>query len=125
MILTNLSFQEFFKYIKKYTFSRILILFPDPWPKKKHMKRRIISKPFLKSLHKICNKKSNIILSSDDVNYVEQILYKFYTDKNFVLSTSLFGEKLINSFDIVETKYYKKAKKNKKKTYFFLYNVKT
>ena len=57
LILTNLSFQEFFKYIKKYTFSRILILFPDPWPKKKHMKRRIISKPFLKSLHKICNKK--------------------------------------------------------------------
>ena len=48
LILTNLSFQEFFKYIKKYTFSRILILFPDPWPKKKHMKRRIISKPFLK-----------------------------------------------------------------------------
>ena len=46
-------------------------------------------------------------------------------DKNFVLSTSLFGEKLINSFDLVETKYYKKAKKNKKKTYFFLYNVKT
>ena len=125
MILTNLSFQEFFKYIKKYTFSRILILFPDPWPKKKHMKRRIISKPFLKSIYKICNKKSNIILSSDDINYVEQILYKFYTDKNFVLSTSLFGEKLINSFDIVETKYYKKAKKNKKKTYFFLYNVKT
>ena len=41
------------------------------------------------------------------------------------ISTSLFGEKLINSFDIVETKYYKKAKKNKKKTYFFLYNVKT
>ena len=46
-------------------------------------------------------------------------------DENYILSTSLFGKKLINSFDLGETKYYKKAKKNKKKTYFFLYNVKT
>ena len=92
--------REFLKDLPIDSISKVCILFPDPWPKKKHMKRRIISKPFLKSLHTICNKKSKIILSSDDVNYVEQILYKFYTDKNFVLSTSLFGEKLINSFVI-------------------------
>ena len=125
LILTNLSFQEFFEYINKYTFSKILILFPDPWPKRKHMKRRIIGKTFLRSLYTICNKNTKIIISSDDVKYVEDILYKFYMDENYILSTSLFGKKLINSFDLVETKYYKKAKKNKKKTYFFLYNVKT
>ena len=33
LILTNLSFQEFFKYIKIFL-QKILILFPDPWPKK-------------------------------------------------------------------------------------------
>tara|TARA_Y100000991_G_C21912522_1_gene322959 strand:- start:75 stop:737 length:663 start_codon:yes stop_codon:yes gene_type:complete len=124
VVLTNLSFQEFFEYIKKLTFSKIYILFPDPWPKKKHRKRRLINKYFLKSIHRICNKNSKIIISSDDENYVNEILYKFYLDKSFTLSTTIFGEKLIKFFDIKETKYYKKAKNNKKKTYFFLYNIK-
>ena len=124
LIITNLSFQEFYEYIKIYTFSKILILFPDPWPKKRHMKRRLISKSFLSALFKICNDESKIIISSDDVNYVNEILYKFYLNKNFILSTNLFGEKLIKYFDLEETKYYKKAKNKKKKTYFFLYSLK-
>jgi len=124
LIITNLSFQEFYEYIKIYTFSKILILFPDPWPKKRHMKRRLISKSFLSALFKICNEKSKIIISSDDVDYVNEILYKFYLNKNFILSTDLFGEKLIKYFDLEETKYYKKAKNKKKKTYFFLYSLK-
>ena len=77
LIITNLSFQELFVYIKNFTFSKVLILFPDPWPKKRHKKRRLISSYFLKSLFKICNKASDIIISSDDVNYVNEILYKF------------------------------------------------
>ena len=124
LIITNLSFQEFYQYIRIYTFSKILILFPDPWPKKRHMKRRLISKSFLSALFKICNDESKIIISSDDVNYVNEILYKFYLNQNFILSTDLFGEKLIKYFDLEETKYYKKAKNNKKKAYFFLYSLK-
>ena len=35
---------------------KIFILFPDPWPKKRHNKRRIISKEFLELLsHKLKN----------------------------------------------------------------------
>ena len=64
-------------------------------------------------------KQQNIIISSDDENYQNEILYKFHLDKNFILSTSFFGEKLIKSFDLEETKYYKKANKNKKKHIFF------
>ena len=124
LILTNLSFQEFFKYIKNFSFKKILILFPDPWPKKRHRKRRLINKFFLRNLYEISNKTTNIIISSDDENYINEILYKFHLDKNFILSTSFFGEKLIKTFDLEETKYYKKANKNKRNTYFFLYNVK-
>ena len=48
-----------------------------------------------------------------------------FLNKNFILSTKFFGEKLIKSFDLEETKYYKKAKRDKKKAYFFLYNLKS
>ena len=124
LILTNLSFKEFFEYIKNFTFSKIFILFPDPWPKKRHGKRRLVNELFLKYLFKISNEFTDIIISSDDEDYINEILYKFYLDENFILSTSFFGKKLIKTFDLEETKYYKKANKNKRKTYFFLYNVK-
>ena len=119
LILTNLSFQEFFKYIKNFSFKKILILFPDPWPKKRHRKRRLINKFFLKNLFEISNKTTNIIISSDDENYINEILYKFHLDKNFILSTSFFGEKLIKTFDLEETNIIKRQIKIKEKHIFF------
>ncbi len=122
LILTNLSFLELYEYIKNLYFKKILILFPDPWPKKKHLKRRLINQNFLKLLYKISNKETDIIISTDNIDYQNQILYSFYLDKNFLLSPNLFGEKLFNYFGLKETKYYKKAKKNRNKSYFFLFN---
>ena len=37
-------------------FKKIFILFPDPWPKKKHKKRRLINEEFVKNLDKITPK---------------------------------------------------------------------
>ena len=38
------------------TFERALILFPDPWPKRKHHKRRLLTAPFIEMLaHKMCS----------------------------------------------------------------------
>ena len=122
VILTNLSFFELFEYIKNLYFKKILILFPDPWPKTRHLKRRLINKNFLKLLNQISNKQTDIIISTDNVDYQNQILYSFYLDKNFRPSSEIFGEKLFNYFGLKETKYFKKAKKNKNKSYFFLFN---
>ena len=91
--------------------------------KKKTHEEKANKQIFLSALFKICNDRIKNYNIFDDVNYVNEILYKFYLNKNFILSTNLFGEKLIKYFDLEETKYYKKAKNNKK-TYFFLYSLK-
>ena len=122
VILTNLSFLELFEYIKNIYFKKILILFPDPWPKKRHLKRRLINKNFLTLLDQISNQQTDIIISTDNVDYQNQILYLFYLNKNFIPSTEIFGKKLFNYFGLKETKYYQKAKKSKNKSYFFLFN---
>jgi len=122
VILTNLSFLELFEHIKNIHFKQILILFPDPWPKKRHLKRRLINKNFLSLLNQISNLQTDIIISTDNVDYQNQILYLFYLDKNFLLSSEIFGQKLFNYFDLKETKYYKKAIENENKSYFFLFN---
>ena len=45
-----------FDNLKKNSFEKVFILYPDPWPKKKHFKRRLISDILLKKIHKILKK---------------------------------------------------------------------
>ncbi len=54
-------------------FSRVFILFPDPWPKKKHHKRRLISDEFIDKLLPTLKEGALLHVASDDVSYVEQI----------------------------------------------------
>ncbi len=35
------------------TFRRVHVYFPDPWPKARHHKRRLIQPPFLRELHRV------------------------------------------------------------------------
>lgn len=49
----------------------IYILFPDPWPKKKHHKRRLISNEFLDLLHTKIKDGGKLVFASDFDKYVE------------------------------------------------------
>ncbi|GAB4111755.1 MAG: hypothetical protein Kow00105_20320 [Phycisphaeraceae bacterium] len=40
-------------YVSDQTFRQVHIYFPDPWPKKRHHKRRLIQAPFLRELHRV------------------------------------------------------------------------
>ena len=55
-------FQKFIKKFKKLRFDIIYILFPDPWPKKRHKKRRIVNEEFLKKIFAILKKKGKSFL---------------------------------------------------------------
>jgi len=52
--------------LKSKTFSRCFVLNSDPWPKKRHHKRRFIQKETLDELHRLMVKGSELRLSSDD-----------------------------------------------------------
>ena len=49
---------------------RIFILFPDPWPKKKQNKRRIISDEFLKLIKSKLKINGSLFFASDILDYV-------------------------------------------------------
>lgn len=51
----------------------ISILFPDPWPKKDQIKRRLINREFLMACRDRIKNGGNIIIATDCVNYAEQI----------------------------------------------------
>ena len=49
------------------------LLFPDPWPKRRHHRRRIVSHDFLDSIHRALEPRGTIHLATDDVHYFEQM----------------------------------------------------
>ncbi|KFX72096.1 MAG: hypothetical protein FF85_03370 [alpha proteobacterium QL1] len=44
--------QTFFEKFEKIIFEKVFMLFPDPWPKKKHHKRRLFRTEFVKTILK-------------------------------------------------------------------------
>jgi tRNA (guanine-N(7)-)-methyltransferase len=49
------------------------LLFPDPWPKRRHHRRRIVTPDFLGSIHTALRKNGRIYIATDDVDYFGKI----------------------------------------------------
>jgi tRNA (guanine-N7-)-methyltransferase len=53
---------------------RVFILFPDPWPKQRHHKRRIVSRETLDHLARIMTDAAELRLATDDPGYFSSML---------------------------------------------------
>ena len=51
------------------TFRQIYMLFPDPWQKKKHRKRRLFNEYVFNKIHRILKKDGLFHFASDNINY--------------------------------------------------------
>jgi len=71
----------------KKVFDSVIIICPDPWPKEKHHKRRLINKSFLEMVHDFMKDDSNIYISTDWENYAESISELFVKNKLFKSSS--------------------------------------
>ena len=86
---------------KNVEFSQIWILHPDPWPKAKHEKRRLLNHDFLNLLSKHIGKNGRIIIGTDHWEYYDWITEQLKQTKLKIKSTSL---------DIIKTRYQLKNK---------------
>lgn len=92
------------------TFDEILILFPDPWPKLKHFKRRLIDVKFLDEvLSPKLKTAGKLVIATDHDSYKIWILSAISKSKNFFWDAN--SKKDWQNFpdDWIETKYQKKA----------------
>ncbi len=75
--------EVFEQFITKKSVEKINILFPDPWPKKRHRKRRLINKRFLALLSKSLINKGIVNISTDWEDYAQQIELTFKESNQF------------------------------------------
>ncbi|NND50025.1 MAG: tRNA (guanosine(46)-N7)-methyltransferase TrmB, partial [Rhizobiales bacterium] len=62
---------------------RIFILFPDPWPKSRHHKRRLIEQRTIASLARVMAPQSQLRIASDIADYQRWIMEHFHASEEF------------------------------------------
>ena len=60
------------------------LLFPDPWPKRRHHRRRIVTPDFLDSIHRALEPRGVLCIATDQLDYFQQIERLVGTDGRFV-----------------------------------------
>lgn len=98
-----------------YCISKAFILFPDPWPKKRHHKRRVVNMENLLLVHQKMQKNGMLTIATDHPGYLEWIVE--------ITKQEAFGKyfQSLNSFEgfrpsedeIPVTRYEKKALENR------------
>ena len=104
---------------KTNTFEKIFLLFPDPWPKKRHHKRRIIQKLFLNDLSRVMSLNGELRIASDDYSYICWIMYCILQNDNLVWKVKSINDIIELPNDLIKTKYQQKADILKKQSYYF------
>ena len=74
--------------LRSESLNAVHVYFPDPWPKKRHHKNRLISAPFPPLAKRLLRKGGIVYLRTDNIEYFEQML-------------EVFGD--ANEFEAVET----------------------
>ena len=121
ILLHNGNVYEVLERANKKYFNLVWIFFPDPWPKNRHAKRRLVTSDFLVKLHKNMKENSEIYIATDSAIYVRFILNSIYKCKDYFLwvNQSKINLGIKDYFDI-ETKYYKKAINSQRKPCLFI-----
>ena len=87
----------------------VLMFYPDPWPKRKHHKRRLIKKEFIKLLNSKLKTGGIFYFKTDWKDYFNEVSCLFKEDSDWKeLSLQELGEHLIN---MPSTSFEKKAMK--------------
>tara|TARA_B100000614_G_scaffold238759_1_gene237819 strand:- start:476 stop:1111 length:636 start_codon:yes stop_codon:yes gene_type:complete len=92
------------------------ILFPDPWQKAKHHKRRLIGEDFLNQLHPLLKPNARIFVRTDWEDYAEQI-----SELAEVMSSHYRLERTQNIEFEFETRFHQRAIKEGREISSFLF----
>lgn len=105
--------RDILKEISKNVLSKVFILFPDPWTKKRQFERRLVNLQFLKDCLKKLKTKGEIILATDWENYaldIEKIL-NVLKDKKYIDYKKFTKEELSKFPNICNTNFANRAKR--------------
>jgi tRNA (guanine-N7-)-methyltransferase len=88
---------------------RVFVLFPDPWPKVRHHKRRFVSTETLTELARVMKNGAELRLATDDVDYLRWMLERAPVHPEFAWLARRPGDWRERPDDWPPTRYEQKA----------------
>jgi len=88
---------------------KVFVLFPDPWHKKRHHKRRLIQTEFVADIHRILKPGGIFRFGSDIIHYVDWALTRIHAQGGFEWTAQEHKDWRTRPDDWPETRYLQKA----------------
>ncbi len=88
---------------------KVFILFPDPWPKKRHASRRIVNPENLQEIARILKKDGLLRIATDHKIYKSWVLHQMHDCPDFEWTATCGNDWKHEPSDWVQTKYQRKA----------------
>lgn len=81
LIICGEAFAFTLNYLRQESVDEVYINFPDPWPKRRHSKFRLIQMPFVQELARVLKQGGNVHFITDDSSYSSQTIATFLNEK--------------------------------------------
>lgn len=111
--------RDVLRWLPAASLDRCFILFPDPWPKKRHNKRRLVSVPTLDLLARVLRPSAELRLATDIGDYARTILLALAQCGAFQWTAQRPQHWRSRPADWPETRYEGKAIKENRRSYYF------
>jgi tRNA (guanine-N7-)-methyltransferase len=103
--------RELLRWLPAGSLRRVFILFPDPWPKKRHVKRRLINRALLDQLARVMQPGAELRIATDIGDYLRTILLAARGHPAFAWQAQAPQDWRVRGADWPETRYEAKARR--------------
>ena len=98
---------------------RAFVLFPDPWPKKRHHKRRLLSPDTASDLARVLRNGGELRVGTDSGDYAAAILQVVLGSAAFAWMAESAADWSVRPSDWPKTRYEAKALRDRRRCYYF------
>ncbi|MFZ5676996.1 MAG: tRNA (guanosine(46)-N7)-methyltransferase TrmB [Pseudomonadota bacterium] len=103
--------RELFDLLPDASLERIYLLYPDPWPKARHLRRRMVSPENLRQFHRLLKPGGLFLFASDIEHYVQWTLFETRKAGGFTWTAECADDWRRPFPDWIVTRYEAKAKR--------------
>ena len=110
--------RDVLRWLPEASVDRAFILFPDPWPKRKHRKRRLVNPATLALLARVMRQGSELRVGTDIGDYARTMLQAFRAQTAFQWQAESPTDWRVRPQDWPETRYEQKAEREGRRRYY-------
>lgn len=113
--------RDILRWLPKASISNAFVLFPDPWPKKKHQKRRLVNSTLLGMLVRVLKPRGQLRLGTDIADYARTMLMAAMAEPRLTWQAQTADAWRVRPDDWPKTRYEAKAEREGRSSCYLLF----